>query len=191
MKPKALAGCLGLILSLLSCASHPRVLFDFDQKEDFSRFSTFAFTAIPEELATEVSPSHVDVLKSAVIRELQARGLAYLQDDAETADLLIAVHTEPRQRFNITLWGYHYARYDDYWRSDEYWQGGGIDEHAYPQGTVILDFVRADEEDLIWRGVCPEAIPPGDTGKDLKTILDRAVSEILKTFPSTKRSHQS
>jgi hypothetical protein len=185
MKPTALIVCLLLILSLLSCSAHPKLLFDFDQHEDFSRYRSFGFYALPEELASEESSQHFDGLRSAVVRELQAKGFTWME--GEGADLLIAIHTEPRQKFNITLWGYHYAPYDYYWRNDEYWRGGGIDEHTYPRGTLILDFVRADEEELIWRGVRPDALPLGEEGAKLTKTLSRSVSEILKNFPPSKR----
>lgn len=172
-----------LILSLLSCSTHPRILFDYDQHEDFSRYRSFRFYSLPSQLASEEGARYFDALKSAVMRELQARGFTWVEDGAEKADLLIAIHTEPRQKFSVTLWGYHYAPYDYYWRSDEYWKGGGIDEHAYPRGTLILDFIRADEEELIWRGVNPECLPAKGSGARLDDILNRAVSEILKTFP--------
>jgi hypothetical protein len=188
MKPKPLIGCFFLILSLLSCASHPRVLFDFDQKEDFSRFSSFAFYPLPGKLAAEVSVQHFDVIKSAAIRELQAKGFTFATEtEMEGADLLIAIHIESRQSFNITLWGYHYARYDDYWRGDEYWGGDGIDEHAASQGTLVLDIVRADEEELIWRGVRAGAVPRNTSGPKLEAVLDRAVADILQTFPPRRR----
>jgi hypothetical protein len=119
----------------------------------------------------------------AVTRELEAKGLV---PDSEAPDLQIAIHTERRDQFSIIDWGYHYAPYDAYHRGDRYWYGSGIDVLEYEEGSLILDVVRADEDELIWRGVYSEALPLNMTSDKITKLVDQAVARILANFPVVK-----
>jgi hypothetical protein len=167
----------------IACSSLT-VRFDYDQEQDFSRYTSFAFYPIPEEIGADSSPLVIDRVKAAVIRELEAKGFSQTGTDP---DLLIAIHTESRDKFSITSWGYHYAPYDTYWRGYGYWYGGGIDVHRYEEGTLVLDIVRADEDEMIWRGAASRALPATSTPEEIDDLVDRAVTGILENFPPPKK----
>lgn len=171
------------VLFLMSC-SPLTVRFDYDQKRDFSRFTSFDFYSIPKEIGADSSPLVINRIKASVTRELESKGYSR---SGTAPDLLVAIHTESRDRFNITHWGYHYAPYDDYLRGYGYWSGGGIDVHQYEEGTLILDFVQADEDEMIWRGAASRALPPRSTPEDLDRLVDLAVTGILENFPPPRK----
>jgi hypothetical protein len=173
----------GLIVLLAGCSS-TSVRFDYDRQQDFSRFKTFDFYPIPKEIGPDANPLVVKRIKDAVIRELAHKGFA----QAETnPDLLIAIHTESQDRFNVTDWGYHYAPYDYYWRDYGYWYDGGIDVHQYEEGTLTLDFVSVDNDEMVWRGVASRALPYQSTSEQIDKLVKQAVSKILENFPPPKK----
>jgi hypothetical protein len=168
-----------VIVFFINCSSYT-VRFDYDQEQDFSMFKSFDFYPIPKEIGADSNPMVVNRIKEAVIRELEPKGFSQADTDP---DLFIAIHTESKDKFNITHWGYHYAPYDYYWRGYGYWYGGGIDVHPYEEGTLILDFVRADEEEMIWRGEASRALPSRSTPEEVDRLVNQAVARILENFP--------
>lgn len=173
----------GLIVLLAGCSS-TSVRFDYDRQQDFSQFKTFDFYPIPKEIGPDINPLVVKRVQDAVIRELAHKGLS--QTDVDP-DLRIAIHTESKDKFNVTNWGYHYAPYDYYWRGYGYWYGGGVDVQQYEEGTLMLDFVRADEDEMVWRGVASRALPSQSTPEQTDALVKLVVSEILVNFPPQKK----
>ena len=172
-----------MIVLLVGCSS-TSVRFDYDRQQDFSRFKTFDFYPIPKEIGPHTNPLVVKRVQDAVSRELAHKGIARNEINP---DLRIAIHTESKDKFNVTQWGYHYAPYDYYWRGYGYWYGGGIDVQQYEEGTLILDFVRVDEDEMVWRGVATRALPPQSTAEQTDAMVKQAVSRILENFPPLKK----
>ena len=173
------AALFGMLAVLVNCSAYT-AQFDYDRNEDFSAYTTFDFYALPLTIRSEANIRVFERIKDALTRELKAKGFS---GSTEHPDLLIAIHTESKEEFNITQWGYTYAPYDYYWRGEKYWEGGGIDADQYEEGSLILDVVRADKDEMIWRGVYSRALPQKISGEKLKKLADRAVAEILKNFP--------
>lgn len=169
-------------LSAVGCSSYT-VMFDYDRQEDFSQYRSFDFLPAPSDVRPESSNLVLNRVTAAVTRELEAKGL---KQSSSSPDILIAIHTESQDKFNVTDWGYHYAPYDYYWRGDSYWSGGGIDVHQYEEGTLILDMVRADEKEMIWRGAASKALPYNPTPDKIDKIVNEAVSKILENYPPNK-----
>jgi hypothetical protein len=168
----------GLLASLWGCSSPP-IRFDYDARTDFLRFKTFDFYPIPETIRSEIDPKVIQRIQQAVTRKLQYKGMIL---NATDPDLRIAVHTESGTKFSVILWGYHYAPYSYYWQEDAYWNGG-IDLARYPAGTLVLDIVRTDKNEMIWRGVVPQALPEDLDQSELDRCVNRAVEQILENFP--------
>lgn len=162
-----------------ACSSYT-VMYDYDRQENFTQYKSFDFLPLPEDIRQQSNELVIKRVQTAVIRELAAKGLKHATSNP---DILIAIHTEAKDRFNVTNWGYHYAPYDYYWRGYGYWYGGGIDVYEYEEGTLILDMVRADEKEMIWRGAATKALPYNPTPDKIDQIVNEAVARILENFP--------
>jgi hypothetical protein len=172
-----------LLAGFAACSSLP-IRFDYDVRTDFYRFKTFDFYPIPEQIESGADPRVIQATQRAVTRELQNKGMIKAANDP---DLRIAVHIEPAVQFRVILWGYHYAPYSYYRQEDAYWNGG-IDLARYPSGTLVLDLVRSDKNEMIWRGVAPRALPEDFDQPELDRIVGRAVERILRNFPPRSKS---
>ena len=170
------------IIATAGCSSLT-VMFDYDQQEDFSKYHSFDFLPLPQDIKQATSDLVIKRIIAATTRHMQAKGFEFTTN---SPDLLIAIHTEAKDKFNVTNWGYHYAPYDIYWRGHGYWYGSGIDVQQYEEGTLILDLVRADENEMIWRGAASRALPLNPSPDKLDKIVNEAVAKILENFPPTK-----
>ncbi len=174
---------LGMLGAFVNCSAYV-AQFDYDRNEDFSAYTTYDFYPLPQAVSAEADSRVIQRVKEALTRELKAKGFSRSTEDP---DLLIAIHTQTKEKINITNWGYTYAPYDYYWRGDDYWHGEGIDEYQYEEGSLMLDMVRADEDEMIWRGLYSRALPLKLTPEKIDKLVDHAVATILESFPPQQK----
>lgn len=178
MKKTCFVVGLGILLVLAACST-TSVRFDYERGVDFSQFKTFDFYPVPESLVE--NPLVVKRIGRAVIKEMEAKGLTH----DEKADLLIAIHTEVEDKIDITSYGYSYAPYYHY----GYWGGGygGTTVSRYEEGTLIIDIVDNEEDELIWRGEASKALPSNPTPQQIDGIIDEVVAKVLANYPPREK----
>jgi len=176
------------IVLLISACSSTRVQTDHDHQADFSSYSTFAWyrTAENVQSPTEGPSQLVDRrIRGAISQNLRAKG--FNPDAANEADLLVAYYTSlnSRMHFHTTGWGYGYGRgWGPYWSYGYgFWPGWtSTTVHTYHEGTVIIDIIDRDTNQLVWRGVGTAALGK-KSHSDEK--IDRSMTRILGSFPPT------
>jgi hypothetical protein len=159
--------CKLFILSLvgftLGCSSVYDVKYDYDQKADFSGLETYMWLPIaPEE---KIERFDQERIKNAVDAQLESKGFRMSQD---RPDFQIAVHVARETKTEI-------RGYRPYWGVPEVWQ--------YEEGTLILDFVDAQSNNLIWRGSASAELQSAPSPERRLKLIDEAVLRILKNFP--------
>jgi len=181
MKKWSLVLTIALIGLVVSCSSIT-TQFDYERGEDFSRFKTFGFLPVPPELAK--NQLLVNRIGDAIVKNLATKGLTEAKDNP---DLLIAVHTQVKDKVNVTNWGYSYAPHYSlgYW--DTGMMGGGTDVHQYEEGTLIIDMVDAQQKEMVWRGMASKALPSAPTPEKIDKIIDDIVAKILEKYPPPAR----
>ncbi len=179
MKKWSLVLMVALIGLAVSCSSIT-TQFDYERGEDFSRFKTFSFLPVPPELAK--NQLVVKRIGNAIVANLATKGLT---EDENNPDLLIAVHTEIKDKVNVTSYGYGYApRY-----SYGYWGGagmGGTDVRQYEEGTLIIDMVDAQQKEMVWRGMASKALPSSPTPEKIDKLIDDVIAKIFEKYPPGK-----
>jgi hypothetical protein len=168
------------ILLLSCCSGGTKVRFDYDRQEDFSKFKTYNFLPLPESLKSEANPNVIRRIEEGIALAMGDKGFDRI--DANP-DLLIAIHTERQDKFDVNNWGYSYGSYDHYYRGSGYWGSSGMDVYKYQQGTLIIDIVKAADKEMIWRGVGSKALPQNPTVKQIDRTVNQVVSKILANFP--------
>ena len=169
----AMVLCIG---AAIGCSRVYDVQFDYDQETDFSQLKSYGWLPTPEGVG--IDDITIARIQKAVNIELAARGLIL---DAQNPDFRIAEHIGSEEKVQINTWGYSYGSYKGYWGG--YWGHGGVSEYRYEEGTLILDFVDAATNRLIWRGAAKAEIDRMNTPEKKDALVAEAVQKILKNYP--------
>jgi hypothetical protein len=163
--------------ALLAC-SHAKVETQFDPKAEYGRYKTWSWIAEepgPEQAQAVRNPAVLGLVRSAVERELAARGLA--RATGAEPDLLVAVHGFAHDRIEVTHYGYaEPVAYGWYSPPGAY----GTNVQQYREGTLILDLVDAKTKQLVWRGTATDTV---QSTSEVPKVIDGAVKEMLGHYP--------
>ena len=155
-----------------------------DPSVNLASYKTFGFVAEPGTNRGGYSTPITTYFKTALTRELTARGYTY----SETSpDLLVNYNTNAREQVDIRStpsmsYGYGYYGY----RGGMYAAGpiGGTDVQTvrYKQGTANIDLVDAAKQQLVWEGIAEGKIT--DTMmKNAQATIDSVITDMFVNFP--------
>jgi hypothetical protein len=159
------------VFALAACSS-VSVKTDFDQSVSFAQYHSY--TLMPGNEPIGLSPSSEAALTASLRNQLAARGVEEVRDNA---DLHIVRHitTKDKIRINQSNTGgpYRYGRYGA-------WVGGPqyTDVSQYTEGTLILDFVDAKTNKLVFRGIASGTVgEPQANAAKIKEVVEKIVAD--------------
>ncbi|MEJ2324459.1 MAG: DUF4136 domain-containing protein [Nitrospirota bacterium] len=167
----------------------------YDPAFDFGRLRTYQFMPIPEDEKGDTLLL-LKNMRFAADMALQARGY---RPTKLSPDFLVALHATTEKRTEVQRYGYAYspgfydqpayiydrrfyrhARPYGYYYGPEYYEyRSGVDVYEYRVGTLIVDIVRAETRELIWRGTAQGRLGENFTQRDVQKIVER----IMRDFP--------
>lgn len=157
--------CLLLCGALTSCSS-VAVKSDFDANANFTQYKTFDFMS----RSRDGNPLHNKRVEATIEQELIAKGMQ--KQTAGKPDLLVAYHTNVKDKIDVDTYGYRYGRYGR--RVGTY-----TTVQKYQQGTLVVDLVDAKEKELVWRGWAKGEVNDSVS----KEKVDDTVGKILDKYP--------
>lgn len=185
----------GLLLILLlglatGCTSLP-VRTDYDPAIDFSELETYAWLertpAAGGDPRIDDNPLLHRRLHSSVDSALQSAG--YRMVEAADADFLVSYYITIDDMTSVTYIN-NYWGYGPGWGSRYYRRSPGFYPvfsepvvFEYEQGTLILDIVRPEGRELVWRGAASRELDDSATPEQRQLRIDNTVRAILKEFP--------
>ncbi len=181
MKKALFYSVIAALLALASCAPYIYVSQDYDRRADFAGFKTYNWMPRPEKMprsawaALERSPFVTKRIMDTTDEILADKGMT---KSTTNPDLLINFYVGFDDRIDIGNWGYSYGPFWGY-----YWPGlAPYDVYTYKEGTLILDFVSAKSNEMVWRGVAEEDIftydrAPMVSEGDVQRILTRLLAQ--------------
>lgn len=183
---------LGLCFLLIAgCAPTVSTTTDYDPSANFSQFQTFGFyqesAMEPRDASVNFDPALDEYLRNALRQSLTSKGLRFesVNPDLKVA-YDVAVDTEVEVNTNYAYppgFGYGYS----YWYGYRYDYGFNTFPttyrtiNQYREGTVVVDLVNPDTNELVWRGVGEAAVDM--TGGIDQERINTIVSEILEEYP--------
>jgi hypothetical protein len=198
MKKIMLGLTLALGAGLSACSSSVNV--EQRANVNFAQYRTFDFA--DTEVKTQGdqnpllnSPIAQDHIKQAIASELAKRGMREVQT---SPDVLVTTHTYV-ERAERTVYdsypgpnyAYPYAvgyrgrflpiNYGS-WYTPAYYQTPRTEQ--YREGTLIIDFIDAHTNNLVWRGSMAD---PVDDPARLGTEFSKSAKEILDKFPVAEK----
>ncbi|WP_025608877.1 DUF4136 domain-containing protein [Pontibacter actiniarum] len=187
---------LGLCFLLLAgCAPSVQVATDYDRSANFGQFQTFSFfqdrPSEPRDAAVNFDTSLDLYLRNAIRQSLGNQGLRF---DTTNPDLKVAydvtVNTETEVNTNYAYapgFGYGYS----YWYGYRYNYGFNRfpttyrTVNQYKEGTVVVDLINPDTNELVWRGVGEAAVDM--SGGIEQEKINTIVSNILQKYPPNRQ----
>jgi len=181
----AVLGSLAVTALILCGCSSVKVTTDYDHSVPFGSYHTYAFE--PPKDAPALSPTADSALRASLREKLAERGIREVSRD-EKPDLAVVPHVKLQQKYSVeqyTTWGYGYGAWPYYGGYYGVWSGAPTTYNtitSYTEGTLILDFVDASRQKLVYRGI-GSATVSGDTENNAKKIAE-AVKKIVAKFPA-------
>ena len=185
-----------LLLWLSACT--PAVTVEQRPGTNFDKYRTFAWA--DTEVKTQGdqnpllrSPIAQERIHQAIAGELSKRGIREVENNPDFyVTTHIYVEQAERTVSNPPPTGYAYpysVRYRGallpvnygYWYSPAYYQTTHTEE--YREGTLVLDFIDAKTDNLVWRGSMADPVDdPARLGKQ----FSESAKDILDKFPKAK-----
>jgi len=182
------------ILAVMSCRTSAE--YSYIKKEvDFSQYETYAY--LPTVDSTESQSLYdneivLERVRASVNEQLQERGFS---PDPENADILVHIHKmfeEETQNIRTPVYdsyqyyypgfrlGYWNPYYYTYYNRVPYVYGSyEIEEVEYTEGTIIIDVIDSENNNLIWRGWSEDVTRTAYFVEDIRNY----VKNIFDNFP--------
>ena len=164
---------ISLFCSIYFSCSPYAVQIDYDRHVDFSRYKTYKY--IKKGKTDQTSKFQNDLNRKrfaqAIEKELSEKGYQRITD--EKPDFKVVYHLRFQKKLDTSIYGYRY------------WPGTEISEayiqrRVYQEGSLIIDIIDKEENQLAWRGSAEGVLNEGD---DADELINSLVKEILKEFP--------
>lgn len=178
-----LAGTAALVLGACATTSGPTVRVDADPTANMASYGSYSFFEPFGTDRTGYSTPLSNAVKQAVRREMDARGLRYMESGG---DLLVNAGVKSSEKTDVSTmptmdpyFGYRGGRYNP-------WIGYSQETivRQYTEGTLTLDLVDRARKQLVWSGAAFGRVTD-KVRNDPQTAVDTAVREILARYPRT------
>lgn len=186
----AFSTVVALVLALGACSSSITVQSDYNPEVDFSKLRTFAWLPLPAQPGGDPRTQSgilAGRVRRATVADLKAKGFREVAP-AAAPDFYVAYQAAIDQRVSVrstpTHFGYHG------WWGPPVAMGSQTTVHQYELGTLIIDIVDRERDDLIWRGSGQAKMQRNDrrTSSERDRDIAEAVTAILKEFPPSTAS---
>lgn len=170
-------------LAASGCATGVRVNVSEAPTAKIAAYHRFSVLTPPPRLDGRRLADDPMLVNSITNKALQAtvadafirRGYAH---DSASPDFRVAYYASERDRLDVTMWNYGYEGRFDGWQA----RPGYPETVPYAEGTVIIDVIDAQTNDLVWRGrgQARSSTDPKEFQKDLRAV----VRSIVRQFPA-------
>ena len=168
-------------LMLAACASGPTVRTQGDPSANLASYKTFGYFDRVATDKAQYSTILTNKLKDSTRRELENRGLKYVDSNPELlVNFNVNVDNRTDVRSTPTAGGYYGYRAGMY----HGWAGYPQDVETvhYQEGTIGVDVVDATKKQLVWQGVAEGRITKA-VAENPSGAVDKAITEIFAKYP--------
>lgn len=157
------------VMLIYGVAFGTNVKTDYDRSFDFSRLKTFTFKS---EWNKDRPNSLVDSrIEGALRQDLEARGFRYQPDGP--ADFVVTYYARQKEKVEPTVVGYGMPYRWRWGWGPEFWT------RYYTEGSVMVDFVTPNNNQLVWRGRVTDTVSGLN---ESEKQVNKGVKELVKHF---------
>jgi len=167
------------IAGLISCTATRIKSTEAAPGFNLTNYKTFNFYEISAngEAADETYNSRVNLLKNSIQEQLTAKGLVL---NPNNPDLLvnIGVVTTEKVQTRQTNFREDAPRYIGQRRYT--WKSQEVEVARYKEGTVTVDLVDPQKNEMVWKGTGVAVIPKDES--KLRETIEEGVAKLFKDF---------
>ena len=183
-----------IITIFISGCSSLSLSTDYDKTVDFSTFKTYRWHADNKHNEASIkflNPIMDQRIRSTIDQQLQSQG--YTKVNTDTVDFLINYSVVIQERADIRTYNNYNGMYPGYAYRAGYGYYGGVGYGSsetqvthYNQGTLIIDIISPETDQLMWRGAADGRLPSTADREKSDTLAQQYVTKILSEFPPKK-----
>jgi len=158
---------------------------DYDTGTNFANYKTYSWPTNSEKIKDDdlsMNPIMYNRIKKAVDKELQQIGFVLKEDDG--ADFEVYLHAGVKEKMQIHDTGPYYRGYYGAWWGRP---GGTTMVNYYEEGTLFIDIVDNQKNELTWRGAGTSVLEEYSDIDDQEAFIAEIVSKILQDFPPSSK----
>ncbi|MCF7970724.1 MAG: DUF4136 domain-containing protein [Methylococcaceae bacterium] len=189
-----------IIIAVITGCSSLTLDTDYDKSIHFSNFKTYRWHNKNEYNTASQQYLKVNNLMDQRIRatiDQQLKTQHYTQASTEKVDFLVNYSVVIEDKTDIQTYnnysgyypGFRYgAGFGSYGRnmSVGYSSGSDIQVSHYQQGTLIIDIINPETDQLMWRGAADGRLPKTADRAKKDKLIQQYVKKILSDFPPKK-----
>lgn len=159
-----------IVCTLAISAAAQSVQSDYDRSFQFSNLKTFSFAT---QRRAPGDPLTSDTLNNGRIRTgLESQLLAHgFQMETEKPDFVIAYYVTTKNKLNVQ--DYNYG-------PRGWWGSRDIRVNQYSEGTLMVDFIDAKTNQVIWRGRASGTLELKGIDKEIGKATEKLVKQFVK-----------
>jgi uncharacterized protein DUF4136 len=170
-----------VLIAAMGCATPLAVNYDYDTAADFTAMKTFNWmppsgNAVSDDLL-------VKRIRNAVNTQLQTKGRT---EATENPNFLIAMQLSGKTTYGgSTAVGASVGI--PVGRAGTINVGGAKSKpHEKTEGTLVLDFLDAKTQALVWRATATAAVQPKGSPEEQQARINEVIATMLAQFPPKK-----
>ena len=180
-KTLCLGACIGLLVATFSACSTVKVWQDYDPDVDLSALRAYKWL---ENEPPNTGDPRVDNellwsrIRVAIDKKLATQG--FVSNDT-APDFIVSYHVGIDQKIRVDSF---YTTYPGYGRRG-YGRGRGgygreeIRVTEYDEGSLVIDFLRPESGEILWRGVGTSRLREVKTPEEREAVIQEVVDKVL------------
>jgi len=162
-----------IVMLILAGCSSMKVMSNYDETVDFSRYNTYRFAPPKSKGKKEIrNPFFTKDMQEELRVLMKGKGFdeAVIADEA---DLILVFHAFTRNNREWVSPSYHVGRWGRVYRTSP---GHVVN---YKEGTLVIDIVDQQKKELVWQGIGQGIL---DRDNPAQNLID-AVQDVMESFP--------
>ena len=167
--------CFLLVLVFSGCSGISIIGVDKADKFTITNYKTFDFYKIDAsgDALSENAKQNLELIKAAIIRELQAKGLSQSSADPDLLVNIGVVVLEKVQTRETRL-----GEYPTYMGTRNYsWERQDIEVGRYREGTVSVHLVEPEAKKMVWKGAAEGVLP--NKQESVPKMIDQGMKQLF------------
>ncbi len=189
-----------IVIAFITGCSSLTLDTDYDKSINFSNFKTYRWHT--QNKYNTASQQYLKVnnlmdqrIRATIDKQLQTQNYTVVSSDK--VDFLINYSVVVEDKTDINTYnnyngyypGFRYGMgYGSYGRrmSVGYSSGPDVQVTHYQQGTLIIDIINPETDQLMWRGAADGRLPKNADRAEKDKLIQQYVTKILSDFPPKK-----